>query len=172
MTEPTQTGAQEPSGVRGLLKGLATALGVLAGLFLASCGVVYLALGPKNLSASEAAQFVTLQKGDTLLHARSGVRWLDSQRYFVIQATAESYEKYYPESGRLASGTGAAQGWKVQTWSGLGKDAPIPSEKLPGWWDVAELRHVDVVDAYREGAHAGEIYIFSPSNKRIYIVDR
>lgn len=157
-----------------VLKGIGLAAAGLLAFVIVFFGVMYWKIGPKGLSPSEAAMFVTLEPGDKLLHAYTGVRWLDSQRYFVIEAAPEGFDARIAQLAEVKpNADGTPPRWQATVWSGPGKEVYSPGEKVPAWWDIAQLPHVQTVDIHPlPGGHSGALYVFSKATGRIYILDR
>lgn len=138
---------------------------ILLACAAALLGIVhYRHFSPGNLPPDSAGEYTRLEPGDKVLRAYTGLRWLDSQRYFVIQADPASFD------ARIAL-SAASPGAVVS--AGSGKDLYYPSEKLPAWWDVSSLDDLVAVDVGSGGSpHNGERRFYSKSRGLIYVVDR
>lgn len=134
------------------------------GLVVLGAGLFYINTRPVDLSLSSAGDYIRLEPGDTVLKARTGQRWLDSQRYFLVQADPATFAE------RITRG-GGQEGYSVL--SGSGRDLVKTVDKVPEWWDVADLREVVAVNTGSSGSpHNGEYRIYSKERGLIYIIDR
>ena len=152
-------------------------LKVLGGLALLCVGAVFLCalsfyfmVRPQDLPPSSARDWIDVEPADEVVHAYSGLRWLDSQRYFVLKADPGSFDARIK---RLSATAGTPPTREVRVSEGAGKELWYPSEKLPAWWDVEKLESVIVVDVSYKGAnHSGSLSYFSKERGLIYVVDR
>jgi hypothetical protein len=146
-----------------LLKTLLTVASALLILLAAGFAAFYLNIRAKELPVESARDYIRLEPGDTVLHAFTGKRWLDSQRYFVVQADPAGFDERIQ---RLS----AQEGQTVRVTTGAGRDLWYRTEPVPSWWDVDSLEQAVAVDS---GDHRrGELSIFSKERGRIYILDR
>lgn len=150
------------------LKSAAAVIGKLlaaAGILLALLVALFIFNHQRNFAAKDlplgsAGEYTRLEPGDKVLHAYTGVRWQDSQRYFVIQADPSGFERRIAEAGG-------------EVVSGSGKDLCYSSEKLPEWWDVGGLENLVSVDVGSSGSpHNGERRFYSKDRGLIYVIDR
>ncbi len=151
-------------------KGIGAVLVALVLAVVAIFGLVHFKFGPKNMPLKEASKWTTVGPDDEVLHAYYGVRWLDSQRYFVIRPPRETIDSMfegvpeidpkYPEDYVFSGGPMHGK----HMWS--------PGESLPGWWDVAEQPVILSRDTRTSGRHDGETRIYSKENGLIYVIDR
>lgn len=157
------------------MKGLLAIAGVLAFLMAATLAVFYLNVRPKNLPLESAWQYVRFERdaGDEMVHAYTGTRWLDSQRYFVIKGDPSRFDARIKKLSETSwSSPGAPHPWTVRIKEGPGKELWYRGERLPSWWDVDDLPSAVAADVGPEGRHNGFLSIFSKERGLIYIVDR
>ena len=149
-----------------IIKVLLSAAALLVCLFALALGCFYWSVRAKELPPGSAGDFIRLEPGDKVLHAYTGARWLDSQRYFLIQADPATFE------ARIWKLSAGSPGGTVNVTAGPGKDLWHRSE-VPSWWDVDSLKSVVAVEA---GAarrnHGGSLSIFCKERGLIYVVDR
>lgn len=143
--------------------------GACAAMTAALLAICYFAFGPRNMPKEQAGTFTEVLPGEEVLRAYYGVRWLDSQRYFVIKAPKERIAPLF--EGLPPPGDEDWQDWTTGQRV-RGKSAPSPGERLPGWWDVRELADVVVYDKRASGRHDGETRIYSLEKGLIYVIDR
>jgi hypothetical protein len=149
-----------------IIKVLLAAAAVLVCLFALALGRFYWNVRAKELPPGVAGDFIRLEPGDKVLHAYTGARWLDSQRYFLIQADPSTFE------ARIWKLSAPAPGMTVSVTTGPGKDLWGRSE-APAWWDVDSLRSVVAVDiGSARHNHSGSLTIFSRERGLIYVLDR
>lgn len=137
---------------------------------VAVLGVFFMNVRPKELPLESAWQYIRLERdaGDEMIHAYTGTRWLDSQRYFVIRADPAGFDARIKKMTETNWGS-----WEVLIKEGPGKDLWYRSEKLPSWWDVDTLPPAISVDVGSKGAKRnGNLSIFSKERGLIYIIDR
>jgi hypothetical protein len=149
------------------------AVKIAAGLFLAlvALGVLgfYMSVRAKELPPDSAGSYIRLEPGDEVLHAYTGVRWLDSQRYFVLKADPAAFEERIKKLS--VPQPGADMRATVRT--GAGKDLWTGGEPLPDWWDVKELPQATLVDvSSARHNHTGTASFFAKDRGLIYVVDR
>lgn len=153
MSDPVPEQKEASSGCLAVLFQAALALSAAGLLFLA---LIYYKLGPRNIPKASAGQYTALEEGDEVIRAYTGIRWLDSQRYFVIKPPPERFAELVRDREDAVSG----------------KDAPAPGESVPGWWDVEGLDRVFVDDHRPRPGHTGETRIYAPGSGLIYVIDR
>lgn len=150
------------------MQGAAILASVLGGLMILSLGFLYMSVRPMELPLKMAAQYCRLEPGDKALHAYTGARWLDSQRYFVIQADPATFDE---RIRKIVATTSSPM--QARVIEGPGKDLGHLSEKLPKWWDVESLPAMIAVDvSSTRHNHSGSLTIFSKERGLIYILDR
>lgn len=156
----------------GFLKGLFILAGLAAALAALAGAGFYWNVRAMELPVEAAREYVALEEGDKVLHAYTGVRWLDSQRYFVVQADPAGFEARIKELSKTEPGKdGAPPVPEVRAAEGPGKDLWYRTETVPSWWDVDALESAVAVDR-SHGGHSGSLTIFSKQRGLIYILDR
>jgi len=157
------------------VKGLLAIAGVLAFLMAAVFAVFYMNVRPKNLPLESAWQHIRFEReaGDEMIHAYTGARWLDSQRYFVIKGDPSRFDDRMKKlSEKQWNSPGSPHPWLVRINEGPGKDLCPRSESTPSWWDVDALPSAVAVDVGPEGRHNGFIAVFSKERGLVYVLDR
>lgn len=125
---------------------------------------------PRELPPGAASQFIRLQPGDRVLHAYAGARWLDSNRYFLIQADPAGFDA---RIARLQAVAVKRPHWKVVVSRGPGQELWFPGKEAPSWWNVDSLLSAVAVDSSDERRpHSGDRRIFAKDRGLIYILDR
>ncbi|MFA6316099.1 MAG: hypothetical protein WC943_01675 [Elusimicrobiota bacterium] len=162
----------EPRGV--LLKASLAIASALAGLIALGLGMLYMNVRAKELPVESARDFIQLEEGDVVLHAFTGTRWLDSQRYFVVKADSEGFDDRIKRLSEPGPNTpGVPSNPVVRVVAGPGKDLWPRSEPVPSWWDVEALESAVAVDiSSKRGNHSGSLSIFSKDRGLIYVLDR
>ena len=157
-----------------LLKGAVIVGGVLACLLALGLGAFYMSVRPKELPLETARQYIQLEPGDEVLHAYTGARWLDSQRYFVVKADPAGFDARIKKiSETHSSPAGTSPIWRVVVREGPGKDLWFRTERTPSWWDVDTLPSAVAVDVGSTGHnHSGSLSLFSKDRGLIYVLDR
>jgi len=153
-----------------LLKGALILACVFAGLIVLTWGVFYYNVRAIDLPPESARGFAAVEPADEILHAYSGMRWLDSQRYAVVKADPARFDariKKLSATGLI----GASSKQVISVHEGPGKDLWHRGESLPSWWDVDSLTTAVAVDV-SYGGHTGSLTIFSKERGLIYIVNR
>jgi len=149
-----------------IVKGLLYAAAIFACLFALSLGLLYWNIRAKELPPESAGEFIRLEPGDKVLRAYTGARWLDSERYFLIQADPSTFD------ARIQKLSLPAPGVTVDVTAGAGRDLWFRAE-VPSWWDVASLKYVVAVDiGSSRHNHTGGRTFFDRERGLIYVLDR
>ena len=160
--------------LKSLLNGVLIFSGVVVGLMAVGLVGAYMSVRAKELPLSSAREFIQLEPGDEVVHAYTGFRWLDSQRYFVLKADPASFDarikKITEEHPKIP---GASISWEVGVHERPGKDLWYRTESTPSWWDVDSLATGIAVDVSVVGHNnSGFLSIFSKDRGLIYIINR
>lgn len=123
-----------------VIKVLLYAAALFVCFFVLALGRFYWSVRATELPPESASDYIRLEPGDKVIHAYTGVRWLDSQRYFLIQADPSTFD------ARVQKLSAPAPDVTVDVSTGTGKDLWYGSEPVPAWWDVASLKHVVAVN--------------------------
>lgn len=147
---------------------------MFAGLIVLSYVVLFLGIRPQEMPLSSARTFIELEEGDVVLHAYTGLRWLDSQRYFVIKADPAGFDARIKRLSTVIVNTPTTPSAReVRVTAGPGKELWYRSESVPSWWDVNTLESAVAVDVSFAGHnHSGSLSIFSKDRGLIYVLDR
>jgi len=148
------------------MKGLLLIASAMASLGALGIGVAYWQFRAMELPPDSARMFIQLEPGDEVVHAYTGTRWLDSQRYFVVKADSSTFE------GRIKK-LSATPDMVAQVKEGAGKDLWFRTERVPAWWDVDGLPSAVAVDVSSpRHNHTGSLSIFSKERGLIYVLHR
>lgn len=164
--------------LKSLLKGALLFAGVVAGLMVLGFGAFVWSMRAQDLPPREAGDYIRLEPGDEVLHAYTTVRWLDSQKYFIIKADPTTFDaRVAAISDAYAKPpfdgpAGKPSSWSVRVFEGPGKGLWTPSDKVPPWWDVDALPSAVAVDVSNTQAYGGTLTIFSKDRGLIYILKR
>ncbi|MDD5208362.1 MAG: hypothetical protein PHV36_03170 [Elusimicrobiales bacterium] len=150
-----------------IIKVLLYVAAIFVCFFALALGRFYLSVRAMELPPESAGDYIRLEPGDKVLHAYTGVRWLDSQRYFLVQADPATFD------ARILKLSAPAPEVTVDVSTGPGKDLWYGSEPVPPWWDVASLKHVVAVDiGSPRHNHSGSRSFFDKERGLIYVIDR
>lgn len=157
-----------------LLQWLLVIAGALVCLVALGFGMLYMSIRPKELPVGAAQHYIRLEAGDEVLHAFTGTRWLDSQRYFVVKADPAGFDARIAKlSAEARTTAGMTPAPEVSVTEGPGKDLWHRSESVPSWWDVEALQSAVAVDVRSPGdPFSGSLSIFSKDRGLIFVVDR
>lgn len=143
-------------------------------LVLAAGFMVWQRVKPRELPVESARDHIQLKAGDKVLHAYTGSRWLDSQRYFVVQADPQTFDARINELSVVPPEPGGAPPrFETAVSRARGAQACLSCERLPAWWDLKDVEEVVVVDRRSTvHNHSGEVHFFAAAKGLIYILDR
>jgi hypothetical protein len=164
--------------LKSLFKFLFLFAGVVAGLMALVLGAGLWSIRAQDLPTSTARNYVSLEPGDEVLHAYTTVRWLDSQKYFIIRADPATFDariKAISEGyahPHFDGPAGAPSAWNVRVFEGPGKGLWTPSDSVPSWWDVNALPSAVAVDVSNTQVYGGTLTIFAKDRGLIYILKR
>jgi len=165
--------------IKKFLKGVAVVAGALACLLALALGIFYFSVRATELPPETAGIYIHLEPGDQVLHAYTSIRWLDSQKYFVVKADPATFDarikgisETYASLPFTTPGTQSA--WRVHVWDVQRPDKGLGGrrESTPSWWDVDTLPSAVAVDVTNSQHYGGSLSFFSKDRGLIYILKR
>ena len=162
----------EPFTIWPVVKFILAGVAIVFFLFVAVCIKAMHGMRAHELPATASYVIVPLEQGDKILHAYTGVQWLDSQRFYQLQADPATFEQRIAVLSTIrpnADGSPPRRGVKVRR--GTGAELDYRNNETPGWWSVPASDEVVVVAFSRIGNYGGLTYYFDMEGGIIHIRD-
>jgi len=169
---PPAAPAPRPNPAWSIVKIILYGIAIVFFLFVGFCVKMIHGMRAHELPAKASSVVVALEPGDEVLHAYTGVQWLDSQRFYQLQADPATFERRIASLSALKpAAAGAPARRKVEVRRGTGVELDYRNSETPPWWDVPASDKVVAVAFTRIGSYGGLTYYFDMEGGIIHIRD-